>query len=750
MGWQGKTGSIILAEKILYLDSDEGTLEVVEDFLRGESYVCEVVDSAEKALARLRETKYTLFMTELYLLAENGIEVMKQALETDNELACIVTTGMMDVNDAVEVMRAGASDFLVKPFHLGDLAFTVEKTLERRRLLLENRRYQSSLEERVREAVAELESANKELRSTKEYLENLLNSSVDTVLTSDMSLQITYVNRGVLQMLGYAPWELKEASLAILFRGGEDEILRIYEQLKAGPMQNYETEMIHKEGHHIPVMMSVSQVRDEGDGAGSVLSICRDITQQKHLENELKELTIKDGLTNLYNQRYFHERLQVEIERARRQDHPLSLLLFDVDRFKEYNDTKGHLEGDKVLKGIGDVVRECTRDYVDIACRYGGDEFTVILPETDQALARKIAERIRTTFLARKFGNCTLSVGVMTYRRDSTPQSFIRFADEMMYGAKRSGGNCVVVYQPPEIQLGEAVEKTPDNIVFRRTGEQGVNVKFGICSEIFKEWNDIERTINYVKEVGYDGLEIAPFTLSQYVYDIPDATRKDIVRFAEKADLDILGIHWVFVGPEGVHLTHPDPEVRAFTQKYLLDLVNFCGDVGGKVLIFGSPKQRNVARDLTYNQAFDFAREIFEAAMPLCEQRDVTICMEQLNHWETNFCQTPAQTVELIDAVNHPNFQLLLDTKAMTFLEEDRPDVIRKYGHYLRHYHANDANLKGPGWGDVDFVPIFNALRDINYDKYVSVEVFNFEDAPEAIAEKCLNYMKRTSNTRRR
>ena len=135
--------------------------------------------------------------------------------------------------------------------------------------------------------------------------------------------------------------------------------------------------------------------------------------------------------------------------------------------------------------------------------------------------------------------------------------------------------------------------------------------------------------------------------------------------------------------------------------------------------------------------------------MPLCEQRDVTICMEQLTHWETNFCQTPEQTVELIEAVDHPNFQLLLDTKAMSFLEEDRPDVIRKYAKYLKHYHANDANMKGPGWGDVDFLPIFNALRDINYDGYMSVEVFNFEDGPAAIAEKSLSYLKRTSNARR-
>lgn len=268
-------------------------------------------------------------------------------------------------------------------------------------------------------------------------------------------------------------------------------------------------------------------------------------------------------------------------------------------------------------------------------------------------------------------------------------------------------------------------------------------MKFGICNEIFKDWDDIGRTIDFVKETGYDGLEIAPFTLSQYVHDIPDSVRGEIVRRAERAGLEILGIHWVFVGPEGVYLTHPDPAVRRFTADYLRSLVRFCGDVGGKVLIFGSPRQRNVMRDVTYNQAFGHAREVFEAALPLCEECGVTICMEQLTHQETNFCQTVDETLELIEAINHPNFQLLLDTKAMAFQTEDRPALIRRCAKYLKHYHANDANLNGPGWGEVDFGPIFDALRDIGYDRYVSVEVFKFEPGPEAIARKSLEYMRR-------
>lgn len=267
-------------------------------------------------------------------------------------------------------------------------------------------------------------------------------------------------------------------------------------------------------------------------------------------------------------------------------------------------------------------------------------------------------------------------------------------------------------------------------------------MKLGICNEIFKEWNDMGRTIGYVKEIGYDGLEIAPFTLAQYVTDVPARTREEIRAAAAKHGLEILGIHWVLVGPDGVHITHPDKEIRDFTAQYLIDLAHFCADVGGKVMIFGSPKQRSVEEGVAYDQAFDHAVEVFSRALPVCAERGVAICMEPLTHLETNFCTSAAETVRLIEKVDHPNFRLLLDTKAMTFEEEGRAATIRKYGGYLAHYHANDENLHGPGWGAVDFGPIFEALRDVGYEDYVSVEVFKFDPGPEAIATKSLAYLK--------
>ena len=267
-------------------------------------------------------------------------------------------------------------------------------------------------------------------------------------------------------------------------------------------------------------------------------------------------------------------------------------------------------------------------------------------------------------------------------------------------------------------------------------------MKFGICSEIFKDWNSIDRTFDYVKGIGYDGIEIAPFTIAQYVTDIPPETRKAIVDKAAAIDLDVIGIHWVLVGPEGMHINHPDAEVRERTAQYVIDLVHFCGDIGGKVMIFGSPKQRNVSEKLTYEQAFDYTVEAFEKALPVCEERGVTICMEPLTHLETNFCQSAEETMNIVKRVNHPNFRLMLDTKAMTFEPEGRPALIRKYADYIAHYHANDENLHGPGFGEVDFGPIFEALKDIDFQGYVSVEVFKFDDGPEAIATRSLNYMK--------
>jgi two-component system cell cycle response regulator len=177
----------------------------------------------------------------------------------------------------------------------------------------------------------------------------------------------------------------------------------------------------------------------------------RRLTQERiHMLDKLKRLSITDGLTKLYNSRYFYNQLRAEIDRTSRYQRPLSLLLLDIDQFKDYNDNFGHLEGDKVLVALGQVIRTCLRK-MDSAYRYGGEEFTVILPETEGDEAATVAERIRSAVEREKFYprgqktsvSITISLGVTEYIQEERVAIFVQRADKAMYLSKQSGRNRV-------------------------------------------------------------------------------------------------------------------------------------------------------------------------------------------------------------------------------------------------------------------------------------------------------------------
>ena len=444
-------------ERVVALDDEPSVLEVVKECLLGEGYDCFATTSAAKALEQLATCDYSLLITDLKMPEMSGIEVARRAKEKDPDLSVIVVTALMDTESAIGALRTGADNYLLKPFSIMDLAHAAHRAVERRRLVLENRRHQQELEARVEAATADLARTNRELLQTKDYLENLLNSSIDGIVTVTRTGAIHFANHGATRITGYETDALLAMNAGQLLAGGHEELIALKDRIeKDGLVQNYETQIKRKDESLFYGSMSLSLMRDPDGNVINALAICKDITEQKRLEQELKELSIKDSLTGLYNQRYFYERLNTEIERSRRQRHPLSLLLFDVDQFKKYNDSRGHLEGDHVLRTIGQVVRECTREHVDTGFRYGGDEFTVLLPEADGPSALRIAERIRRTFEEHRFDTLTLSIGLMTYTVGMPVRSFIQFADTMMYDAKRSGGNRVYVYDeehPPDLGM---------------------------------------------------------------------------------------------------------------------------------------------------------------------------------------------------------------------------------------------------------------------------------------------------------
>lgn len=169
----------------------------------------------------------------------------------------------------------------------------------------------------------------------------------------------------------------------------------------------------------------------------------RIVREKQKLEEEIRRLSVTDDLTGLYNHRHFFNTLGTELTRAERQKHKLALLMFDLDNFKEYNDVYGHLEGDKVLTTIGEIVSHCIRNNVDTGYRYGGDEFAIILIGVDLNKSLDIAERLRAMIEKAELGSITVSIGLAEYARGMDSETFFKAADDALYLAKSSGGNRV-------------------------------------------------------------------------------------------------------------------------------------------------------------------------------------------------------------------------------------------------------------------------------------------------------------------
>ena len=267
-------------------------------------------------------------------------------------------------------------------------------------------------------------------------------------------------------------------------------------------------------------------------------------------------------------------------------------------------------------------------------------------------------------------------------------------------------------------------------------------MQFGICNEIFQGWS-IDDTFTFASKAGYDLVEIAPFTIAGSVTEISAAQRASLRDTAARAGIGISGLHWVLVKTEGLHLTSPESAVRRRTSAYFTELVDCCADVGGTRIVLGSPKQRNVGDGVAYERAWEWAAETLRDAVKRAEDRGVVICFEPLSTAETNFINTTADGLRFAAQFASPAMSIILDVKAMSAEEKPIPQIIRESAGRFAYFHANDRNLKGPGFGEVDFVPIAAALYESGYDGVVSVEVFDFTEGPEIIATKSIEYLRK-------
>ena len=266
--------------------------------------------------------------------------------------------------------------------------------------------------------------------------------------------------------------------------------------------------------------------------------------------------------------------------------------------------------------------------------------------------------------------------------------------------------------------------------------------RYAICNETFGDW-PLAKACDAAAACGYTGLEVAPFTLAPLATELSGIQRGEIRRTIARTGLECVGLHWLLAKTEGFHVAHPDADVRRRTTDYLAELARLCHELGGRVLVFGSPKQRSLLPGMAQATAEDHIYEVFSKLVPVLETTDTVVALEPLSPVETDVLTTAADTCRMIDRIGSPHVRLHLDVKAMASEALPIPDIIHASARHLEHFHANDENLQGPGFGAVDFLPIFRALDDIRYAGWVSVEVFDYAPGPERLARDSIDYMRR-------
>lgn len=266
-------------------------------------------------------------------------------------------------------------------------------------------------------------------------------------------------------------------------------------------------------------------------------------------------------------------------------------------------------------------------------------------------------------------------------------------------------------------------------------------MKFAICNETFQDW-PFDRAFAFARELGYTGLEMAPFTIDTDVRNITAAKRAEVRQLAEQNDLEIIGLHWLLAKTTGFYLTTPDVAVRRATTDYLKELARCSRDLGGSVMVLGSPLQRILLPGVTLDDAMKYAAEVIREAMPVFEEVNVTLALEPLSPEWGQFLNTAAEGVQLMEMVGSPNCRLHLDCIAMSTEPTPIPELLRRHRREMAHLHVNDPNKQGPGMGELDFVPIFETLGEIDYQGWVSVEVFDYEPGVERLARESIEYMR--------
>jgi D-psicose/D-tagatose/L-ribulose 3-epimerase len=269
-------------------------------------------------------------------------------------------------------------------------------------------------------------------------------------------------------------------------------------------------------------------------------------------------------------------------------------------------------------------------------------------------------------------------------------------------------------------------------------------MRIALCNEVLAGM-PLQRQCEVAAALGYDGLEIAPFTLTESPEKISTAEAAKIRAVVEGSGLVVTGLHWLLVKPDGLSLTDPDAAVRKRTIDVMTRLTALCAELGGAVLVHGSPKQREVAAGETHVVALARLQDGLSQVATAAAKAGVTYCIEPLSRKETSVINTIAEAAELVRSIDHPNLRTMIDCSAAGLTETDSiPSLIDRWlpTGLIAHVQVNDPNRRGPGQGEMKFAPILTALKRQHYAGTIAVEPFDYVPDGPGVAGFSAGYLR--------
>jgi diguanylate cyclase (GGDEF)-like protein len=490
---------------ILIVEDHHEMLQILGKFLSEQGFHIENADCGENALQQYEEKQPDLMLLDVMLPGISGIEVTRRIRSNgmhDKYVPIIMLTAKSEVKDVVAGLSVGADDYIVKPFQFEELLARIESVL---RVKVLNEKYQDQSREleaanqQIYQLSQTLMEKNKELRKKIYELHNIFDVSFElhSILDSNR-----LINSTLLYLIGQFAcksalflftWKKNEQRLSVLNSKGfyqadvdtltiekSDRLVKYLKEVNDPVLLNkipktYINTPAYKEFHKLNItLLFLIKIHENEDALIclgprvkqdifhtnelEIMTIIRHIVSialsNASLYDEVKQLSYTDGMTELHNYRYFEMRLKEEVLRHARNQQDVSLIILDVDYFKNYNDTLGHPAGDKVLRQLAIILKETVREN-DIVARYGGEEFSIIVPGLSGKGINTLANRIREAVEQYKFpnesiqplGKVTISVGSASLPSDASDTTdLIRKADTALYAAKHKGRNCVIHY----------------------------------------------------------------------------------------------------------------------------------------------------------------------------------------------------------------------------------------------------------------------------------------------------------------